>query len=131
MDFAAGEKRAWLRSLGHRLFPIVGWAERGGYDAIALNAVVTRSDVLRLWNGGSLNSHYVAEAGGARGVVHLINYAGNRASHDVSLWLARPWKRAVLTTFDGQAPLKTSASNGGIEIPLPPLGVYAAIELEA
>lgn len=30
--FAAGEKRSWLRSLGIRFFPIVGWAERGGYD---------------------------------------------------------------------------------------------------
>ncbi|MEH3117785.1 MAG: FAD-binding dehydrogenase [Methylorubrum populi] len=28
--FAAGEKRAWLRAMGHRLFPVVGWAERGG-----------------------------------------------------------------------------------------------------
>ena len=28
--WAAGEKRAWLRALGVRLFPIVGWAERGG-----------------------------------------------------------------------------------------------------
>jgi predicted oxidoreductase len=30
VDFAAGEKRVWLRSLGIRIFPIVGWAERGG-----------------------------------------------------------------------------------------------------
>jgi uncharacterized protein len=30
VGFAAGEKRAWLRGMGHRLFPIVGWAERGG-----------------------------------------------------------------------------------------------------
>ena len=30
VDFAAGEKRAWLRSLGVRFFPVVGWAERGG-----------------------------------------------------------------------------------------------------
>lgn len=29
LDFAAGEKRAWLRQLGHRIFPVVGWAERG------------------------------------------------------------------------------------------------------
>ncbi|WP_228387536.1 MULTISPECIES: FAD-binding dehydrogenase [unclassified Nocardioides] len=29
VDFAAGEKRAWLRQMGHRLFPVVGWAERG------------------------------------------------------------------------------------------------------
>src|ERR1700752_3790534 len=30
VDFAAGEKRSWLRSLGVRFFPVVGWAERGG-----------------------------------------------------------------------------------------------------
>jgi uncharacterized protein len=29
VDFASGEKRAWLRSMGHRIFPVVGWAERG------------------------------------------------------------------------------------------------------
>ncbi|MEV4347690.1 FAD-binding dehydrogenase [Actinoplanes sp. NPDC049596] len=33
VDFAAGEKRAWLRERGVKLFPIVGWAER------ALNSV--------------------------------------------------------------------------------------------
>src|SRR6201987_106296 len=32
--FAAGEKRGWLRAMGHRFFPLVGWAERGGYDAM-------------------------------------------------------------------------------------------------
>jgi hypothetical protein len=29
--FAAGEKRSWLHSRGVRFFPLVGWAERGGY----------------------------------------------------------------------------------------------------
>jgi hypothetical protein len=29
LEFAAGEKRAWLHGMGHRLFPVVGWAERG------------------------------------------------------------------------------------------------------
>ncbi|KQV07782.1 FAD-binding dehydrogenase [Leifsonia sp. Root112D2] len=33
LDFAAGEKRAWLRGKGVRFFPVVGWAERGGYTA--------------------------------------------------------------------------------------------------
>jgi len=33
VDFAAGEKRAWLRARGLRFFPVVGWAERGGYNA--------------------------------------------------------------------------------------------------
>ncbi|MGO1838700.1 MAG: FAD-binding dehydrogenase [Candidatus Microbacterium stercoravium] len=29
LDFAAGEKRSWLHQMGHRIFPVVGWAERG------------------------------------------------------------------------------------------------------
>lgn len=33
VDFAAGEKRRWLHALGVRWFPVVGWAERGGYLA--------------------------------------------------------------------------------------------------
>ncbi|MEV4643167.1 FAD-binding dehydrogenase [Actinoplanes sp. NPDC049548] len=30
VHFAAGEKRSWLHAMGHRSFPVVGWAERGG-----------------------------------------------------------------------------------------------------
>lgn len=33
VDFASGEKRAWLHGMGVRFFPVVGWAERGGYTA--------------------------------------------------------------------------------------------------
>ncbi|QWZ07918.1 FAD-binding dehydrogenase [Nocardioides panacis] len=30
VHFAAGEKRAYLQQRGHKVFPVVGWAERGG-----------------------------------------------------------------------------------------------------
>jgi uncharacterized protein len=43
--FAAGEKRGWLRAMGHRIFPIVGWAERGGYDAMGHGNSVPRFHV--------------------------------------------------------------------------------------
>jgi predicted oxidoreductase len=33
VDFAAGEKRSWIKQQGIPLFPIVQWAERGGYQA--------------------------------------------------------------------------------------------------
>ncbi|WP_336087415.1 FAD-binding dehydrogenase [Nocardia sp. SSK8] len=32
LEFAAGEKQAWLRSLGVNWVPVVGWAERGQAD---------------------------------------------------------------------------------------------------
>jgi uncharacterized protein len=40
--FATAEKRGWLRAMGHRIFPIVGWAERGGYDAMSHGNSVPR-----------------------------------------------------------------------------------------
>ncbi len=33
LEFAAGEKREWLKEKGVSFFPVVGWAERGGYTA--------------------------------------------------------------------------------------------------
>lgn len=33
VDFAVGEKRAWLHQQGMRWFPVVGWAERGAGSA--------------------------------------------------------------------------------------------------
>jgi uncharacterized protein len=33
LEFVAGEKRALLHEKGVRFFPVVGWAERGGYTA--------------------------------------------------------------------------------------------------
>src|ERR687894_911805 len=33
LQFAAGEKRSWLKQQGVGFFPVVGWAERGGDTA--------------------------------------------------------------------------------------------------
>jgi hypothetical protein len=122
---------AWERAGGKLIVPGEGWDDV--YAAVTgVHLAMTRKrDVMRLWNAGSFNCHYVAERGGKRGVAHLIHYASNRSSNDTSIWLARPWKRAVLSTFEKTVALKPVGTNGGIEIALPPLGVYAAIELEA
>lgn len=50
VHFATGEKRGWLRAMGHRIFPIVGWAERGGYDATGHGNSVPRFHVT--WGTG-------------------------------------------------------------------------------
>ena len=38
VDFAAGEKRSWLSAMGMKWFPVVQWAERGGYPTGASGA---------------------------------------------------------------------------------------------
>jgi predicted oxidoreductase len=48
--FAAGEKRSWLHERGVRFFPLVGWAERGGHNAIGHGNSVPRFHVA--WGTG-------------------------------------------------------------------------------
>jgi predicted oxidoreductase len=50
LQFAAGEKRAWLHQMGVRFFPVVGWAERGGYTATGHGNSVPRFHIT--WGTG-------------------------------------------------------------------------------
>jgi predicted oxidoreductase len=50
LAFAAGEKRAWLREKGVSFFPVVGWAERGGYTATGHGNSVPRFHIT--WGTG-------------------------------------------------------------------------------
>ena len=50
VEFAAGEKREWLKSLGVSFFPVVGWAERGGYLAEGHGNSVPRFHIV--WGTG-------------------------------------------------------------------------------
>lgn len=49
--FAAGEKRPWLIKQGIRFFPVVGWAERGGYSATGHGNSVPRFHIA--WGTGT------------------------------------------------------------------------------
>lgn len=50
VDFATYEKREWLHELGVRFFPVVGWAERGGYLAEGHGNSVPRFHIV--WGTG-------------------------------------------------------------------------------
>ncbi|MEU3913454.1 FAD-binding dehydrogenase [Streptomyces sp. NPDC029721] len=72
VDFAAGEKRPWLHAQGVRFFPVVGWAERGGYDANGHGNSVPRFHIT--WGTGpGLVEPFErrVRAGVARGLVSL------------------------------------------------------------
>ena len=66
--FAAGEKRSWLVERGLKIFPVVGWAERGGYDASGPGNSVPRFHIV--WGTGPgvlapfVRAARAAEAGG-------------------------------------------------------------------
>lgn len=72
VDFAAGEKRSWLHAQGVRFFPVVGWAERGGYDANGHGNSVPRFHIT--WGTGpGLVEPFErrVRAGAARGLVRF------------------------------------------------------------
>ncbi|MFJ3520038.1 MULTISPECIES: FAD-binding dehydrogenase [unclassified Streptomyces] len=72
VDFAAGEKRSWLHAQGVRFFPVVGWAERGGYDANGHGNSVPRFHIT--WGTGpGLVEPFArrVRAGAARGLVRF------------------------------------------------------------
>lgn len=50
VEWAAGEKRQWLNDRGVKFFPVVGWAERGGYGAIGHGNSVPRFHIT--WGTG-------------------------------------------------------------------------------
>ncbi|WP_406692887.1 FAD-binding dehydrogenase [Saccharopolyspora sp. ID03-671] len=50
VDFASGEKRAWMTAQGVKFFPLVQWAERGGYLACGHGNSVPRFHIT--WGTG-------------------------------------------------------------------------------
>ena len=50
LRFATDEKRDWLRGMGVKFFPVVGWAERGGYTATGHGNSVPRFHIV--WGTG-------------------------------------------------------------------------------
>lgn len=73
LHFAHGEKRAWLREKGVGFFPVVGWAERGGYTATGPGNSVPRFHIT--WGTGpGLVAPFEAavEAGEQAGRVRIL-----------------------------------------------------------
>ncbi|WP_375384153.1 FAD-binding dehydrogenase [uncultured Microbacterium sp.] len=86
LHFAHHEKRAWLREKGVGLFPVVGWAERGGYTALGPGNSVPRFHIT--WGTGP-------------GIVAPFQAAVEQAEADGRLTILPRHKVTTLTTTDG------------------------------
>jgi len=86
VDFAAGEKRAWLASLGVRLFPLVQWAERGGYGPDGHGNTVPRFHVAGEaagFGGGGIHGYRALEGTFLGGCLFSGRSAGRAAASAV------------------------------------------------
>lgn len=131
VDFASGEKRAWLHRQGVRFFPVVGWAERGGYGAIGHGNSVPRFHIT--WGTGpGLLAPFLrrVRAGAARGLVELrfrhrvtglsrsagaVDTVSGEVLEASDVARGRPSSRGVAGAFElrAQAVIVTSGGIGG------------------
>jgi len=90
-----------------------------------------KNDVVRLWNGGSLNLIYTVANDGQSGLLQAVNYAAHEPGEAVSVWVLSQYRSARIYTLDRPqaTPIDLHPASGGVEIYLPPFPVYAAIEL--
>jgi len=129
LQFAAGEKRAWLKERGVSFFPVVGWAERGGYTANGHGNSVPRFHIT--WGTGPgvvAPFEKIVRQGVADGLVTLlfrhrvdaltvtsgaITGASGAILKEDAAGRGEPSNREVVGSFDLSAPA-TIVTSGGI-----------------
>jgi hypothetical protein len=89
-----------------------------------------REDVVRVWNGGDLNSHYLAAPKEDRGVVHLIPYTTGK-TQPITLGFSKPYRAAKIYTLESETTVKAARGELGVEIAVGEFTSYAAVEVEA
>ncbi|MBS1906404.1 MAG: FAD-binding dehydrogenase [Actinobacteria bacterium] len=115
LQFASGEKRAWLRERGVGFFPVVGWAERGGYGALGPGNSVPRFHIT--WGTGP-------------GIVAPFQAAVEQAEKTGRLVVLPRHRVTALLTHDGVVTgaqgeiLASSAAARGVRSDREPIGAF-------
>lgn len=99
-------------------------------DAVLL--ISHRHDLLRFWNGGAVGGCYTMDKDRKRAVVHLLFYSTSRGSTP-TVRVAGRYRSARLWTLNQATPqnLEMQSQPDAMELYLPQVSQYAAVELEA
>jgi hypothetical protein len=128
---AAPHPRYSFRTLGKGRIALGDLADP--YEAAGDSQILLshRRDVVRFWNGGSLGSYFTGSPDGKTALLQIINYAGRPGADPVSVRVAGPYREARIQLLADAAPqpLKAVQQKEAIELHLPAIPVYAAIEL--
>jgi hypothetical protein len=97
----------------------------------AVTQVSHRYDLVRCWNTGAFASNYLISPDRSKAVVHMIFYA-DRGPDSASVRVAGKWRTAKLLTIDGpDRSANLRVANGAVEVNLPQVSQYVALQLEA
>jgi hypothetical protein len=92
-----------------------------------------RYDLLRFWNGGAIGSYYTAAADHERAALQMLFYSRARSFGDASVRVAGTYRQAKLWTLDQPVAqsVEMELQKDAVELHLPPISQYAAVELSA
>jgi hypothetical protein len=98
-------------------------------DAVVM--VSHRHDLVRFWNSGATGSFLAASPQGGKTLAHLLFYS-MRGPDSATVRVAGRFRTAKAVTVEQPAVAKveTLQQNGGIEVHLPQVSQYVALELE-
>ena len=132
-------RRFQVRTLGQGRLAVAKEEMLDPY-AVALDAhllLSRRHDPVRFFNAGSMNSQYTVSPDSRRALLQVLNYSMRPQGHPVSVMFPMRYRAARLWSLADKEPVPLKAvpagagQPSGIEIHLPAIQAYAAIELEA
>lgn len=99
-------------------------------DSVTL--VSRRWDLLRFWNFGSIGSRLTVSADRRRATAQIVSYA-EPGVYGPTVGVGGAYRKARLWRCDqpGSSEVKVARQKDGVEVLLPPLSIYGAVELEA
>ena len=98
-------------------------------DAMVL--ISHRYDLLRFWNGGAVRACLASSPDRRKALLQLVFYANARAG-DATIRVAGAYRTARLFTLDGAAKdVPLLPEKGAVELHLPAVAQYGAVELDA
>jgi hypothetical protein len=114
---------------GRVIVPVEKWEDPFALARQVHLLLSMREDVVQVWNGGDMNSHYLSGPDGRHAVVHLIPYASG-PTQPVTIGVRKAYSAARVTTAAATAPVKAVPGGLGIEIPVGEFSAFACIELD-
>lgn len=90
------------------------------------------NDAIHTFNATTANLHLTQSADGGKALLQVINYTMRPAGHPITVTLTQRYRAGRLWALGSDAPklIETVPAGRGIELHLPPLAVYAGIELD-
>ena len=112
-------------------FPGTKISGQGDPYEVAQDAAVKishRYDLVRFWNAGAVGSYVAKSPDGARAVTHLLFYA-DRGPDQASVRVAGKWRGVAASMVGGPVRVGALRQADAIEVHLPQVSQYVALEL--